>query len=401
MSPTTDRPAPALLGQAAPLVACRSCPFFEHCGGLDGQAEMFGCFGGHLGSQECEKSDWTCPCRPDVLQQRWREVGCRWDRPRPHHDIAAVEEPLPLYIPRIGHGSSRAGYLDHPYAAVSPFDVLRGRGDSYAPVATTPRGLRRHFRVRSDARLLLVSVAKDRHLERYWANRRALGTPDALARLGALGITVPNFSFFNDAPRPHLLWNRARMLVVAEELSRAGIPVVPHIHALTAADWAFWTEFLKAQSRVHVVAKEFQTGNKVQAVGLQALAELEQLQARVQRPLHPVLVGGASFLEAAARAFESFTIVDSVPFMRAVNRRVARDAGLHRPLAWEAVALPEGQPVDVLLQRNVEAYAAHLERRVRAARGLPLRETQMALPLAAPLRPRGVHEHLAPSQGSL
>lgn len=400
MSPTTDRPASALPGQAAPLVACRSCAFFDHCGGLDGQAEMFGCFGGHLGSHECEKFDWTCPCRPDVLQQRWREVGCRWDRPRQHDNIAGVEDPLPLYIPLVGHGSSRSDHLDYPYVAVSPFKALRGRGD-YSPVASTPRGLRRHFRVRSDARLLFVSVAKDRHLERYWANRRVLGTPDALARLGALGITVPNFSFFSDAPRPHLLWNRARMLVVAEELSRAGLPVVPHIHALTAADWAFWAEFLKAQNGVRVVAKEFQTGNKQRDVGLRALTNLEQLQERVQRPLHPVLVAGASFLETAARAFDSFTIVDSVPFMRAVNRHVARDAGLHRSPAWEGVALPEGQPVDMLLQHNVEAYAAHLESRVTAARGLPPREAQMALPLAAPPRTRGLHEHLAPSRGSL
>jgi hypothetical protein len=367
-----------------PLVSCRDCGFYQHCGGLDGQAEMFGCWGNHLGSDVCEKYDWTCPCRPDVLQERWREVGCRWDRPRRHQDIAGVASPLPLYIPLIGHGSSRSSYLNHAYVAISPFRVLQGRGDSYAPIASKPLALRRHFRLRPDAKLLFVSVAEDHHLERYWAHRRKLGTPEALAKLGALGITVPNFSFFADAPKPHNLWNRARMLLVAEELSAAGLPVVPHIHALTSADWAFWAEFLKMQSGVRVVAKEFQTGNKNRSVGLQALADLEKLQERVQRPLHPVLVGGAKFLEVAARAFETFTVVDSMPFMRAMHRKVARDVHPEAPLAWEKTRLPEAKPVDALLQVNVEVYASWLERRLGAARGLSAREFQMALRLAQP-----------------
>lgn len=370
---------------AFPVVSCRACQFYRYCGGLDGQAELFGCFASHAGSDVCRQHDWTCPCRPKVFHQRWREVGVRWDQPRPHRDVRAAEASLPLYIPRIVHGSSRARSLSVETAALSLFDVLQGRGDAYAPVASSAEELRRHFRVRADARILVTSVAQDRELERYWAHRRKLGIPEMLSPLGLLGVTVPNFSFFGDAPKPHNLWNRTRMLLVAEELSSAGLSVVPHLHALTSADWAFWAEFLKAQPSIRVVTKEFQTGNKAPDIGMKAIEDLERLQSKVQRPLHPILVAGARFLEEAARAFDTFTIVDSVPFMAALRaRQVIRDLHPERSPVWETVRLTEGEPVDALLQENVDTYSAWLQRRLCAVRGLPTGGFQLQFGLRHP-----------------
>ena len=75
-------------------------------------------------------------------------------------------------------------------------------------------------------------------------------TAAALARLGTIAMTVPNFSFFENAPRPHTLWNLKRMLIVAEELTTAGLPAVVHLNALTAADWKLWTHFLRVRPEI-------------------------------------------------------------------------------------------------------------------------------------------------------
>ncbi len=160
-----------------------------------------------------------------------------------------------------GRGLDREVAVEAKVAAISIKDLFRAREDGHLEVvAEDPVSLRRRFGLRDDSQVLLVCIADDRPLERYWAHRRLDDLPARIAKLGLLGVTLPNYSFFSDAPRTHTMWNRRRMFRTGEELSGAGIAVVPHLNALTSEDWRFWKDFLVAHREVDVVAKEFQTG---------------------------------------------------------------------------------------------------------------------------------------------
>ena len=117
-------------------------------------------------------------------------------------------------------------------------------------------------------RLGFLLVAPD-GLNRTWAHQ---GSPsqarddrihlaEIFADLDIAAITPPNFSFFLDVPRPHSLYNRKRMLRVADEFLRHGIPVAPHLNATNEADWDFWISLFRDSPELSVYCKEFQTGN--------------------------------------------------------------------------------------------------------------------------------------------
>lgn len=348
------------------VVSCGSCAFREDCGGLDDQQSLWGCFtacSADCGTRGC---DWTCPSSPSDFVERVRDVGGFATR-------AVGLEPLdpgllPPYVPVIHHGYARGGdphvAVDADVAAISIKDVVRAREDGRIDVvADNPVSLRRYFGLRDDAKVLLVCVATDRHLERYWAHRTLDGIPSRLARLGLLGVTLPNFSFFIDAPRTHTMWNRRRMLRTGEELSSLGLPVVPHLNALTIEDWRFWKEFLVAHPEISVVAKEFQTGLREKEKARAAIDALRELQDGVGRPLRLVAIGATRYLPSLRRVFRSVTFVDSGPFMRAMKRRArGGDPGASR---WRAVAAARGAELVDLLNGNIRSHAAFISRALR------------------------------------
>jgi hypothetical protein len=291
---------------SSPAVSDGSIPFFDN--------SHRGCPGREL----CKLHDWTCLCDISKYRKRFQELGESPHSFRPRGPILPMEASLPLYVPMIRHGSRREGAFSSPVVALSTFDLLRQRkGHGYGPRFATAQELRSAFRVRPDAQILLVSVAKDKRLETYWTNRKADNVPEALKMLEVEGITVPNYSSFVDAPSVHTRWNLERMHKVAKELSSAGIAVVPHLNARTTEHWGYWEALLQAQPSIQFVCKEFQTGLHRYEVGIRVLWRINELQNRLKRRLHPILVGGASFADVAVRYFERFTIVDSMPFLKA------------------------------------------------------------------------------------
>jgi hypothetical protein len=280
---------------------------------------------------------------------------------------------LPRYLPMIRHASSRAMPLDVAAVALSIEDVVKHRGQSYSTVASSASGIREQFGLRHDAEVLLVSVARDRVLERFWAYRRKWFVPRQLKELGLTAITVPNFSSFLDAPRPHSLWNRRRMEIAAAEFAANGLFVVPHLNSLQEDDWRHWQVFLGAHDHLTYVAKEFQTGLRHRDRGERAIADLARLQDRVGRALHPVIVGGAAFAAQLARHFTALTFVDSQPFMKAVKRRRAAAPG-----RWERSELTN---LDQLLALNIQAHQAHIVREItRGSVGQPATPRRRASP---------------------
>jgi Domain of unknown function (DUF4417) len=362
--PVIDHPSPERA--LPPPAPCGKCAFLRTCGGLR-QTEILGCFEAcYVDCRHDHAScDLTCPYHPAFVD-RLREVG---GLDRPVGSIAPIAAAdLPLYVPMIRHGSRRELCLTTKNVAVSIREVfsLSRRRRGYAPVATTAEGLRDAFLIRPDARVLIVSVSSDRYLERYWEHEQALKIPAKLAGLGLVGMTVPNFSFFNEVPRLHTLWNRARMMLAAERLSAAGIGVAPHLNALVAEDWEYWTRFLREKPAIRHVTKEFQTGLRHQDKALDDIASLARLQRDVGRDLHPIIVGGSRLVRELKRDFQSVTFTDSIPFMRTSFRNRAVQRG--SDIAWERVRTQRGAPLDDLLEHNIRVYDDHLKQQAFGAR---------------------------------
>jgi hypothetical protein len=313
-----------------------------------------------------ENCDWTCtnPTKVDTFVDRWREVGGF-----PAHPTKTLTAPVvsdfPPYIPMVQHGYKFAQPLSLPTVALPTFKVLkRRRNGTYGRQIMGNRALRQEFGVTAGSRVLLVSVAKDKHLEAYWRARRLEDVPRQIAAMGVDAVTIPNFSFFEDAPRTHVLWNLRRMAKVAEELSEAGVAVIPHVNALADADWDYWFNLLTTQPQIRFVAKEFQTGLARKVVGRRAFENLCSLQDRVGRPLHPILIGGGRFASDLPRYFAQFTIIDSIPFMRTINRQVAviSDRG---NLRWSLKETPAKEPLNALWSTNIEQYKKWLCHRIQ------------------------------------
>lgn len=335
------------------IVSCEDCYFRRDCGGLDGQQGLWGCFSKCKSDGICNRADWTCPCRPIQFARRLGEVGGNLHPLTTRFLTSPVNDrPLPLYVLLIQHRSTRRLPFMGPFVAVPTFKVIgTHRGGAYGPATATASALRREFLVSQNARVLLISPSRDQLLERYWAKRRAHKTADALLALRLTAITLPNFSFFSDAPRTHSLWNRKRIMIVAQELTNAGICAIPHLNTLTRADWDFFRDVLNDNPNLKIVAKEFQTGASIEDVD-----KLSWLQDTLKRPLHPLIIGGARFLREVAFRFESFTLVDSNPFMKTLFRMRLSIDPYDDTQKWTRFPTPTEQSLDELLRYNLRAY---------------------------------------------
>jgi hypothetical protein len=302
------------------------------------------------------------------------EVG-GLDEP-PRQVLGAQNLRLGQFVPQILHGYRRDGQLSSSIAAINIEALFRGQKDEYRAKYSSGARLRRKFRLKRDAEILLVSVGHDQPLENFWAWRKTSSAIDQLKELNVCAVTIPNFSFFDDAPRFHTIWNRRRMIQLSEEFSSAGFVVIPHLNALSRADWDFWADYLKDQPSVSFVAKEFQTGNKNPHFGMPAIEHLDELQQRLGRPLSPIAIGATQYLQQLAARFDRFTIVDSKAFMSTVKRR--RLCVLKGRLRQRQFSTEQNEPLDRLLEENVGtqrrwiASQVHRVTRVRRKRQLEL-----------------------------
>jgi hypothetical protein len=111
------------------------------------------------------------------------------------------------------------------------------------------------------------------------------------------------------------------------------------------------TEFLEVHPEVSIVAKEFQTGLANRERGLIALYELARLQDTLRRPLHLLARGGVQFRGEFSRLFDTWTLTDSTPFMRAVNWHKARVDS--QRIKWDKAP---NRRVDALLAHNIAVW---------------------------------------------
>ncbi|MFL5329178.1 MAG: hypothetical protein ACJ8C4_09695 [Gemmataceae bacterium] len=337
-------------------VTCPDCFLYEPCGGLRNGRSLFNCFDQFCcGTNTC---DHVCPYKPEDYRRRmWEIGGLRFD------DLPALRQTpfaLPRYVPMVHHASSRVRALKAGVVALDPYSIFANHDGRYCASPNEATALRRRFKVGDHAQVILRGTAKDKFLERYWEFRKIDGVAAQVARLDAALFIGPNYSHFLDVPRSDLLYNRKRQLVCLAELSEAGVSVVPNLSAVMPADWDFWSAFLRDNSQLLHVAVNFQTGYRSRDEGLKAIARVQRMQDEIGRELSLILVGGAQYVRYAAERFSSFTLIDSQPFKKSVYRKVFHPDGGRRR-RWDDSWTAEGQPIDDLMQQNVEAYASWVE----------------------------------------
>lgn len=338
-----------------PITSCSGCVFRPACGGLD-QNAAWGCFTTCFSTCDKDKCDYVCPNRPRQFLNHVKEVG-GLDKADYDQMTVPTVTALPEYVPLIQSGSCRAQPFDFPMVSLLLRKVIKLCKDGrYGPVLPGPDALRERFHLSPNTPILITSIATDRHLERYWRYARLHRTAEQIAGLDPVGMTVPNFSYFTDAPRTEILFNRRRGMIVADQLSAAGVGVVPHVNALTSGDWNFWERLLRDQPHIRFISKEFQTGLANRDLGKTAIENLARLQDRIGRDLHPILVGAARYIPEATRLFHRYTILDSRPYMATVmrHRLTLTENGDH---SWVASATAKGELLDDLLRANIAAYS--------------------------------------------
>src|ERR1017187_3314084 len=336
---------------------CKTCPLKPaFCHGVDEGFAVGGCMA--FDHKKCTEFGWTCLCNLKLLAERFQEVGnfkCQLQR-----NLLPIEFQQPRYIPTLYHGFNYARPLDVDWIAIPLHILFRSHADgSMVPIAKTPRRLRELFGVRPNTKIILTGVGPDQGIEDFWGVHQ---TDDFLPLLRQLEIqlfSVPNYSFFTNAPPPHNRYNRSRILRVAERMVDAGIVSVLHLNAIYEDEWKDWETLLTQHPEITLVCLEFQTGYTRRIVGDRAFHRLVKLQRAVGRPIHPILIGGARYAAELGTHFVSSTIIDAQAFMQTFHRKICivRHDG---SIEWKY----EPSKIDELLDARFRANLSKYSRRI-------------------------------------
>ncbi|MGC2162996.1 MAG: DUF4417 domain-containing protein [Silvibacterium sp.] len=350
----------------APMgLGCQRCELLEMCGGTTD----FDCYAHCCGNPAA--CSLACP-RAHRFSLTMQDAGGMSMRGR--YAIQQRVEKLPIYIPHVHNGSCREGHLSTRFAALTTFDV--SAPDSECRF-NGPSHLREQFGLSEDARILLLSVAKDNRLEHHWRYSESLRLAQYLAILGISHVTAPNFSFALNEPRPEHLVNRSRSLLEAERLTGAGLSVIPHVNAFNQKDWNCWRDFLRDHPHLSMVCQEFQTGLASGTRARWHVYQLRNIEQLLGRGLQLIAVGGRRHLHFLIE-LSAVTIIDANPFVKTHMRRRLVDG------KWLKNATAEGEPLDQLMEGNIEAYTKYVEARMAALKefgSLPPRKEIPAEPL--------------------
>lgn len=340
---------------------CPNCLLFGQCGGhVLPIIYRIGCANFSPGTVRRNTDDMN-PNSPKRFWELWKDSKGLRD-----YSVATLKgmqaSGLPRYIPVIQNGHLRpAKYLDVDVVAIPLFEVMRRRRGGYGSKFPGAAALRRHFGLKENARIILLGVDHDPPLETFWAKHRLRGVLKSLAALG-LEVSVPNFSFSTCMTGFQILRNRKRTLLVAERLSRAGVPVSLHLNANTDAHWTFWLRFLKEHPEVICVTVEFETGARSdEDFANYTFDQIVTLQNKLRRPLHFLLVGAARFYPKGSARLKSFSVIDHRPFICAHKRKmlVKTRAG---DFTWQHYPTQKGASLGPLFEHNLKLYNQMLRR---------------------------------------
>lgn len=209
-----------------------------------------------------------------------------------------------------------------PMVAITLSRVLSASGSFRYP---SREHLLDAYRLPPATKLVLVCVEKDPPLEHLWKNGTQRGQA-LYRRIAAFGFSAaigPNYSvFLRRSPLEHRV-NYKRALIVAANLSQAGLPTVPHVYAAGPRARDRVVEWLKRHPHISTIAREVQT-TKNDPNFYDAVVTTQRIVDDVGRPLHVIFVGPISKarVDLLLRMFPRFSVVSSSAAMLAANHRV-------------------------------------------------------------------------------
>lgn len=339
---------------------CPNCLVFPDCGGHPlPLIYRLGC--ANFASSVLRDTDDMNPNFVERFWERWRDTDGL-----AHHSVDTLRpiesSGLPHYIPVVQNWHLRpAKPLAVDVVAIPLFKIIgKLRGGGYGARFPDAATLRRKFGLRENARIILLGVDHDPPLETFWAKHGLPGVLKSLAAL-CLEVSVPNFSFSTCMTGFQILRNRKRILLVAERLSQADIRVSVHLNANTDAHWAFWLNFLREHPEVSCVTIEFQTGALAdEDFGNYTFQQVVNIQNKLRRPLHFLLVGAARFYPEAAAQLKSFSVIDTRPFICAHKRKMLVKAR-NGDLGWKHYPTQKGASLAPLFEHNLRFYKQMLK----------------------------------------
>jgi hypothetical protein len=336
-------------------LGCASCPEVSICGGLLVKAPMFDCTGFCCGHPEtCDK---VCRQHPDYAD-RIREIGTFALDTVPRAE-ALISPPLPTTVPMIFHRSRRTQAARLPVAAL-PLSRMFNRRDG-SPRHLSHADLCCAYSIESGSLLVLSGTDHDAPIERWWGfgEKRRRELIRNLLSIGVAFTTTPNYSLFIDTPRWDDMHAMKRIALVHQEFLSEGLPAALHVNGRTETDFRRWSEYVAARPEVTHLAYEFTTGTGWAGRQEQHAEWLCKLAGSVARPLTLVLRGGMEVLPTLAAAFAGVTLLDTSSFMKAMMRK---RAVLNGNLGWCSAPTGIGAPVDEILDHNVHAVQAWIEK---------------------------------------
>lgn len=341
-------------------LGCTGCPLRNECGGLFVQGPAFDCRD-FCDCQESADCDAVCFENPERFAARYHEVK--------GFSLANVPRapPVPFrslngYAPLIYHGSCREEPLDYGLVALDLYSLIdrqagRTKYQSREELADA-------LGISRTARVIVTGTAKDAPLERWWELLTRHDIIVALRELQVDLVTSPNYSLFNDVPRPDNLYNLKRIGLATAEFLKMGVPCALHVNARTDRDYERWAEFIADRNEINAIAFEFATGARNPQRMRWHTERLCELAERATRPLQLVIRGGLRVVTDLTAAFRSVVFIDSDPFIKAQKRRqlLAIDDGSFRTM-FRPTAI--GESLDDLLRTNIEVGQARYERALR------------------------------------
>lgn len=331
------------------LFGCYVCPDREICGGLNIAPGMFSCRDlccGH--PQNCQ---FVCHCKPEERVARSIEVG-GWSFDNVPRGPALTYPSLPTIVPYIQHGYCRRKPLQTSAVAV-PLAALFRRSTGQLKF-TSRAQVAEKFRLAQGSKLIIVGIDEDQPIETYWSKGRGADIASNLTKLEPDLVTVPNYSVALDVPRWDNLYSMKKIVRCWHELVANGMPTALHVNARTDHDWTRWDEFIRQHDEVQTISFEFGTGAASPERGVWYAAHLAHLPKVAARPLQLVTKGGRQYLAAFKQSFAEVVFIETDTFVRTMKRFRASSDHATGIVDWENAPTAYGEPLDDLLQWNVE-----------------------------------------------
>ncbi|MGC3957026.1 MAG: DUF4417 domain-containing protein [Verrucomicrobiota bacterium] len=322
---------------------------------------------------QCGERKWTCACNPSLLGKRMLEVGgfgCKLEA-----TLKSIEDTLPKYVTTIYHSGGRSGLLDLDWVAIPLYRIIHYGSDGIPNlIADDAQSLRNIFRLHSRTKIIVTGPGADQGIENFWKHHQKAGLLTRIQKLRISIFTVPNYSFFFGMPPMHHRYNRSRILRMGERASAAGLPTILHANILHEADWCDWENLIREHPEITALCFEFQTGFASAAVGERVFDRLVKLQSNVNRPIHPILIGGARYAARLGKHFTSATVIDAQPFMQTAHRKSFDYTDDDRS-QWVFNATPLNEAPDARFKGSLQKYSRRIGERMDGVP--PIRQTEL------------------------